>query len=234
MKIKAVGFDIGGTLTKNKQGLNWLKHYSPALMKAFLENDMPDIDNKYIDIGIKILKKYNTRINPRLIEVTSKQIFTEILEECNLDLEVSKFSDPFFNYFYTESEFHSDSIHCLKDIANAGYKLGYFSDVAYGQSYNDKHFGNIVKELKKYSNVLLTSADVGYRKPSPKCLEILASNLKCKTTELMYIGDEEKDVVAANKVQAISVFIDRKGNNFNYNQQFTIKSLEELHLVLGY
>jgi hypothetical protein len=77
--IKAVSFDIGHTLVRCNNPLNWKSLYEPALMKI-AESYGITLSNEEIKRAISILSFYNTRENPREIEVDSETIFNEILD----------------------------------------------------------------------------------------------------------------------------------------------------------
>lgn len=86
--MKAIGFDLGSTLIDYENiPLSWKKLYREALVTV-LNKCNYNIEEDKIDIGEKILLKYNTRINYREIEVSSNIIFSEILEKWSLDKEI--------------------------------------------------------------------------------------------------------------------------------------------------
>lgn len=60
--------------------------------------------------------------------------------------------------------------------------------------------------------------DIGYRKPNVKGLQIIAKELCVPVQEIMYIGDEEKDIICANNAGAVSVLIDREDKKYEYGQ----------------
>lgn len=57
---------------------------------------------------------------------------------------------------------------------------------------------------------------------------MLSDMLNVTSSKMLYIGDEEKDIIGANKSGYISVFIDRRETGINYGQLYTIKSLKEI------
>ena len=77
--FKAIIFDIGQTLVEYNKPLNWSKLYKPAFESVSDKCGYTFSEHHYQHV-VEVLTKYNTRINPRDYEVTSNQIFTEILE----------------------------------------------------------------------------------------------------------------------------------------------------------
>lgn len=86
MEIKAVIFDIGQTLVYYPIPLNWSALYRPAFESIAEKYKLNIMENEYTHIS-ETLTKYNTRINPREIEVSSDIIFSEILNGTNIPLE---------------------------------------------------------------------------------------------------------------------------------------------------
>ncbi|WP_066495768.1 hypothetical protein [Abyssisolibacter fermentans] len=81
--ISAVGFDLGDTLIEYKDvPLSWKSFYAEALYRVAEVCGVRLTENSF-EKGENILCKYNTRINPREVEVKAQQIFTEILSATN-------------------------------------------------------------------------------------------------------------------------------------------------------
>ena len=47
-------------------------------------------------------------------------------------------------------------------------------------------------------------------------------------SEMLYVGDEQKDIVGANALGIVSVLIDRNGKSPNWGQKHTIQSLFDI------
>lgn len=90
-----------------------------------------------------------------------------------------------------------------------------------------------ISSLKQYINYPYTSNDVGYRKPNVECLKFVASKMNVDISEILFVGDEEKDMICANNAGAYSVLINRDGVKKDYGQKAEIQSLAELLGVVG-
>jgi putative hydrolase of the HAD superfamily len=53
----------------------------------------------------------------------------------------------------------------------------------------------------------LTSVEVGFRKPDPRGFAALAALLGCDTGEMLFVGNEEKDVVGARAAGMVPVLL---------------------------
>jgi len=81
--------------------------------------------------------------------------------------------------------------------------------------------------------VLLTSVEVGVRKPNPASYRELAKRLNVEPNQMLYIGNEAKDVIGAKQAGACSVLLDRNHSGANYGQDFSVSTLTGLYEILG-
>ena len=96
-EIKAIGFDVGHTLIKYNNPLNWqglyrsgLEH-AAAVANVILSEDM-------ILAATDVLLKYNTRVNYREWETTSDCIFNEILDGWGLQIDLYTIKSAFYSF----------------------------------------------------------------------------------------------------------------------------------------
>ena len=230
MKIKAVIFDIGQTLVYYPIPLNWSALYRPAFESIAEKRKLNITENEYTHIG-EVLAKYNTRINPREIEVSSNSIFNEILNGTNLSLEyLDVIKNDFYSFFRNDIKIYEDAVETLQEIKSRNIIIGTLSDVAYGMD-NSYAFEDI-SPLLKYIDIPFTSNDVGYRKPSGKGLEILSQKMNVLTSEMIFVGDEKKDMECAINAGAIAILINRSDEEKKYGQNYDIKELKELVTII--
>ncbi len=226
MDIKAVGFDIGGTLVDYNKPLNWSGSFKDAL-KYMCNNTKILLTEERQEQAISILQKYNTRINPREKEVTSDQIFGEIFEKWGEEKsKIFTAKKEFYTFFQREVTTYPDAKKALKYCNDNNIKVSVYTDVAYGM--DDEFSLKDIEEISEYIDLKLTSRNVGYRKPNSKGFELMLKTFKCKPEEMLYIGDEEKDVLGARKVGIHTVLINRNNQVKEYGQEFTINSLEDI------
>ena len=226
MKIKAIGFDIGGTLVDYHKPLNWSASYGDALKFMCDENHIKWTEERE-EQAIQILNKYNTRVNPREKEVSSDTIFSEIFEKWNEStINLVDCKKSFYKFFQREVTIYDDVKPLLKYCKNNGIKCCVYTDVAYGM--DDIYSLKDINEIKEYIDYKFTSVNVGYRKPNKKGFEKMLEACKCKPEEMFFIGDEEKDIIGAKSVGMISVLINRKKEEKQFNQDITISNLLEI------
>ena len=225
--IKAVAFDYGNTLTDSGVPLNWQKFYPEALTAALKAADSAVTPEKLL-AGEKILLKYNTRVNEREYEVTSDTIFTGLFREWGIaDLSGFKLSkDAFYSFFIRKTEIYPETESVLKELKSKNIKLGVLSNTAYGADKEYLLAGT--PGLVQYFDVVLTSTEVGFRKPHMKGFLQLIGELKVNAADCLFIGDEPVDVIGANRVGMISVLINRGNDKRDYGQKYTMNSLTDI------
>lgn len=230
MNIKAIGFDIGGTLINYNKPLNWSSSYEDAL-KFMCDKNKIDFTEKRFEQAKAVLEKYNTRINPREEEVTSEVIFGEIFEKWDEDLtKLYESKKAFYLFFQREAFIYNDTKEILEFCRQNNIKCAVYTDVAYGM--DDEFSLNDISEIKDYIDLKLTSENVGFRKPNPKGFEKMLESFNCSPKEMVYIGDEEKDIKGAKNVGMYTILIDRKNQKSDYGQDFTVESLDDVIKII--
>lgn len=230
MKVKGIVFDIGQTLVYYPFPLNWSALYRPAFENIAEKNKLNISEDEYTHIG-RILSKYNTRIHPREIEVTSGQIFTEILSGTHIPLEyLDVIKKDFFSFFRNEAKIYADATDTLKALKLKGIVIGTLSDVAYGM--DNSYALEDIRDVMEFIDIPFTSNDAGFRKPSSRGLKMLSEKMNLHTSEMMLVGDEKKDIECALNAGAIAILINRSGEERDFGQHFTIKCLTELLEIL--
>lgn len=224
--FKAVVFDIGQTLVDYKKPMNWSTLYRSAFEQIAEKFHYHFSEEHYQNAG-DVLTKYNTRINPRDHEVSSVQIFTEILRGMDINLEdMEQVKESFYTYFRKDCALFPDVEQTLKTLSEKGIKLASLSDVAYGMD-NTYALADIAPVIR-YIDYPFTSNDTGYRKSCTKGLEILCEKMRTAIWDTVFVGDEEKDMVCAQNAGAYGVLINRDDVLKNFGQARTIHTLTEL------
>ena len=224
--IKAVVFDIGETLVRYNKPLNWSKLYRPALRKMADDCNIKFSENDY-ENAIYVLKKYNTRIKPREKEVSSDTIFNEIIEVTNHDIsKIEEFKGSFYSFFRNDAVIFPEVEDTLKKLNAKRIVVGTLTDVAYGM--DNKYALEDIALIIKYIQYPYTSNDIGYRKPNAKGLQLIANQLELDTKNIIFVGDEMKDIQCAENAGAVSVLINRNNEKKNFGQDYEISNLQEL------
>lgn len=226
--IKAVAFDLGGTLAQYP--LYWRSLYRPALERAAQDCGIA-LTEKMYSAAHNILMKYNTRENPREHEVTSDVIFTEILSSWSCNNNLEKVKAAFFSFFNADAAPFPEAEQTLLYLKEKGIKTGVLTDAPYGM--DNKFALQSISSISHLIDFFVSSVDAGYRKPHSAGYRILLEHCSVNPCEMLYIGDEEKDIVGANKLGIVSVLINRGDTQKDYGQSYTINSLNNVHNIIA-
>lgn len=161
--IKTIGFDVGHTLIKYNNPLNWQGLYRSGLEHAAAAANIT-LSEDMILAATDVLLKYNTRVNYREWETTSDCIFNEILKKWGLQADLYTIKSGFYSFFKADAEPYPETIDTMKKLKQSGIKIGILTDVAYGMD-NDFSLEDI-SALSDFIDIAITSVDVGYRKPN--------------------------------------------------------------------
>ena len=223
--IKAAAFDVGGTLVQYP--LYWRPLYRPALEKAAQTCNIA-LTEEMFALAYNILMKYNVRENPREHEVTSDIIFTEIMSAWNYPADIESLKSAFFSFFNAEP--FPEAREALLYLKQVGIKTGILTDAPYGM--DNKFTLQCMFSFSDLIDFFVSSVDAGYRKPHSAGYLKLLEHFAVSPDEMLYIGDEEKDVIGANKLGIVSVLINRSNTQKDFSQAYTIKSLSEIQRII--
>jgi FMN phosphatase YigB (HAD superfamily) len=229
-QVRAVVFDFGETLARYAgTQLSWAEHFRPALEQVAEACGLP-VTSTQLDLGEHHLNAFNTRVFSRQREVTSNDIFRELLTEwrCSAPLPIATAERAFFAYFQKNLAVYPDVAGTLGKLRSHGMRLAILTDVPYGMK------RELIEEDLRHVNLwdaidlLATSVDVGWRKPSPEGFKFVAKQLKLCVSQLVAVGNEDKDIDAARAAGVPAVLIDRDGVREPTAADCVIRSLADL------
>lgn len=234
MRFHAVGFDLGHTLTYHPGvPVNW-QHFNQSVLAQVAEACACRPDAVQIMDAEAVLCRYDASIYPRSHEVSADTVFTEILQAWRVrpDKYLPKAIETYFRFFQQRGiELFDDVLPALRHLRANHLPTGILSDAPYGMpaEYYAPHFALLDGNI----DVVLTSVDVGYRKPAPAGYLELARRLGTEPAAMVYIGDEDKDIIGAQGVGMFAIYMNRQGSPQTFNADCVITSLDELSGILG-
>ncbi len=226
MQHTIAAFDIGGTLMEYKDmPYCWLDFYENAFrnIKEKLSLPLNDSDIKKSDL---ILRSYNPRINYREIDYSPEQIFNDVTAHWNFEFALSDIIREFWLAFDLTPYTYPETEKVLKKLKSNGIKIAAFTDVA--SAMPDEMHKSYFRNLMPYFDLYVSSLSCGYRKPNPKGLEDIANHFIAGTQDILFVGDEPKDIETAKRFGCKSVLIDRKNSKADHGQDFTVHNLNEI------
>jgi putative hydrolase of the HAD superfamily len=232
--IRAVGFDLGDTLLFYRDTpMSWVALYPDALA-AVAKSCKAQPTAVQVERAKQILTQHNTRVVPRTREIPAEAILGSILEAWELDpaKHSSAAIEAFFSFFQQRLSAYPETVSVLQTLRAHRIPTGILTDVAYGmpRAFVERDIAGA--SITGLFDVLLTSVDVGVRKPEPAGYHELATQLGVGPNQMLYVGNEAKDVIGARQVGAFSALTDRAGSGANHGQDFTLSTLADLYNIL--
>jgi FMN phosphatase YigB (HAD superfamily) len=159
---------------------------------------------------------------------------TLVLKSWALDpqIHLNRAVSAFFTYFQRNAKAYDDSCEVISKLGSKGLKVGVLTDVPYGMPASFVRKDLTRAGILSGIDTVVTSSEAGYRKPHVAPFIRLAEMLKATPSELVYIGNEEKDIRGAKNSGMTSVLIDREERNLDYGQDFTLSELTELFTII--
>ncbi len=228
--MRALVFDLGDTLVEYEGlPLSWVEHYPEALaqLAAFL-GAAPDAAQ--IERGCALLRGFNTRLNPRVHEIPFGRILADLCTAWSVppagDHEGA--ARAFFSTFRQRLRCFPDSRPALAALRSAGIAIAVLTDVPYGMPRSLVLEDISESGLEGLLDLVVTSGEVGQRKPAPAALAAVALRLGLAPGDFAYVGNERKDVTVAKAFGCRAILIDRPGLAPAWGQDETIATLAQL------
>ncbi|HEX5657702.1 MAG TPA: HAD family hydrolase, partial [Polyangiales bacterium] len=145
--------------------------------------------------------------------VAAHTIMTEVLAAWGAaqpeQLEVA--IESFFDYFRHSLRTYPDTLPALRALRDRGLPIAVLTDVPYGMPRRFIEADLTRAGLLPYVDYYLTSLDVGFRKPNPRGLLQIAKHFHLTPADFIAVGNEPKDITAAQAAGMSPVLIDRDG-----------------------
>ena len=122
------------------------------------------------------------------------------------------------------AEIYPETINVLQKLKK-GYTIAALTDLP--SAMPDEIFRRDISELLGYFDYYVSSTVAGYRKPNCKGLQMISERFSFPITELIFIGDEEKDRRTAINAHCKFIWLQRTEKN-----EESIGNLNELLQVL--
>lgn len=231
--IAAIGLDLGNTLmTYDGVPLSWEAGYAAALT-AMADHLGETLDEETLSRACDRLRLYNTRIHPREEEVPADVIFRDVLAAAGLNCGggLNAAVVTFFDCFRQNFLIYDDALPFLRDARTARLPVGILTDVPYGMP--RCLVERDVRPFEGLLDVVLSSEQVGWRKPRPEGFHGLSAALGVQPDAMVYIGDEAKDISGAHAAGMTAILLDRRGGMAGAGEDARVGSLREAAAMLG-
>lgn len=232
--VAAIGFDLGDTLCEYAGvPLDWEREY-PTALRAVAEGCGFELSAQKLRAGEQVLLRYNTRrtARPDEREYGAERIFQALLDEWGAPpAALERCISSFFGHFRQALRVFPDATRVLTRLMERNVPAAVLTDVPYGMPRRFVLSDLAETGLAFPDDRIITSTDVGHRKPHPAGFVTLARRLGVACDRLVYVGNERKDVVGGNGAGCRTVLVWRSHEEPPaWGQALTIRSLDELPL----
>ena len=186
---------------------SWVDYYQQGF-EAVNEKYKLGVSQPDIIKSVEALKEFNPRVNYREEEYLPEFIFSKVLEHWDYKLPVADCINSFFEGLNLETIIYPDTIPSLLKLKDMGYKVATLTDLPTAMP--DKLFKKHISSLLQYFDLYISSQSCGFRKPNSKGLQQISEYYHVPMTELIFVGDEEKDRKTAVNAGCRFVLINRK------------------------
>lgn len=224
--MNIIVFDLGGTLMEfADMPPSWIDYYKQGFLNIS-EYFNCKISENDINKSVNIMKSFNPRINYRETEYTSQFIFENTLKHWNIDIDINAAAKIFFDGMNLSTVIYDDAIDILKYLKKNGYTICALTDIPSGMP--DSYFQKNIRKLIEHIDFYVSSQSCGYRKPNTYGMKLISKKYNVEMKSFIFVGDEEKDKILAEKVRCKFFLIDRK----NKKSAADIHNMKELKSIL--
>ncbi|MBP5313620.1 MAG: HAD-IA family hydrolase [Eggerthellaceae bacterium] len=214
MAIKAVFFDVGGTLIRPYPSVEEVfvsvardMGYDVSLEEAFMRGHI--MDEYYEEQYAHDPRLWCTRDSVYKLYIT---MFRLLAEELNIPKPHDELVVRVHGMFDDNRHWKlfDDVIDCLDSLKLAGYKLGVISNWSDDLAVLLGYMG-----IREYFDDVVSSAEVDCQKPDPRIFRLAAKRMGVTPQECVHIGDLTEADGASFNVGFHPIFFDRK-NSIEY------------------
>lgn len=218
--IKAVTFDVGGTLMKPWPSVGHV--YAEVAARHGMKVVSPEVLNRRFAAAWRELKNFNH----------SREEWAALVDKTFGGTEKKPPGETFFADLYDRfgksGAWHifEDVVPALDDLAGRGINLGIISNW-------DERLRPLLEQLRLagYFETITISCEIGFTKPSPVIFEHTAKKMGLAPEFILHVGDSlESDVAGAKSAGFEALLIDRGEGGA---QEGRIRSLRELEWMVG-
>jgi FMN phosphatase YigB (HAD superfamily) len=189
-----------------------------------------------LELGKELLLRYNTRTTPRPdeLEYAAESIFQELLLAWELEPDgVAGAITAFFGHFSGRVRAFPEAAGVVQQLLARGMPTAVLTDVPYGMPVELLRADLVRAGLAALAQQLLSSTMVGHRKPHPAGFRMLARQLGVTCAELLFVGNEPKDIEGGKAAGCPTALVWRAaGEPPAWGQAVTVTSLDELHALV--
>jgi len=236
MQVDAVLFDLFDTLLLLDDTEAYYEPCLKKMHKLLVQNGVDvsfdEFQHAYFDVRDKFYSESRESLeephfNVRVVQTLKKLSYNFEVSDKTVVRATMRFADEFMRHVHPDKS----AAHVLRKL-HQKYKLGLISNFGIPECGRKllKMFG-----LKEHFDLIVISAEVNQRKPSPKIFKNALQKLGVDASRAVFVGDMvDLDVKGPQSVGMKTILINRRPNreDFLANPDMKVRSLNELLKVL--
>ncbi len=210
--LRAVLLDLGDTLVHLDRPWDEVFHANLEAIYNYLTKLGLLLDaERFAETFMRIFEDDASKADTYKIEIPMQEIIEKVLRKSKLEvLGVDLIQNAMTEFYRPEVEawqVYPDTIETLTALKNDGFKMGLISNAK-----SDWAVHAILqrRDLQKYFDVVITSAQLRIRKPRADIFNRALTALKTKPSEAVFVGDSlEADILGARALGIKSIHVCR-------------------------
>jgi len=230
LPVAAFGFDLGETLYHYRSvPLRWVEDVRPLVERTLdalgADRTRDDVATAHEGAG-----DVATASLDRLTGVTASSVLTDVLSRLGprRSARVETVLETAVGRLRRDIVAYPDAVATLAALKQAGFAVGALTNVPFGTPRRLVRRDLERTGLAPFFDALVTSVDVGLRKPHRATFAWLAAMLGVEPREIAYVGNLPTDVSGARASGCVPVFLDRRHSRADHGQTVTVAGLSEL------
>ena len=203
---KVIVFDLGGTLMEfSGMPLNWSEYYFQGFRNVSENNDLSLSDDE-IARSSEILKSFNPRYTGRENEIAPEVLFEQAVSHWQKKADVETIIGDFFSGLELHPLVFEYAYKAIDAAKQNGCRTAVLTDLPNGMP--DELFKKTIPDLLSQLDLYVSSQSCGYRKPNAKGISYISEYFGVGNSDLLFVGDEEKDHITALNAGCDYIFIE--------------------------
>ena len=205
-KYKAVVFDMGGTLMEYEgMPMNWSGYYRQGFERVAQINGL-DLSDEAFEKACEVMRSFNPRFSGKTVEIEPETIFSKSMESWEEHLNLEKAISAFFSGLDLKPRIYGYTPTLLAKCKELNMKVACLTDLPTGMP--DSLFQSVITDIIKDMDLYVSSSVCGFRKPCKETLQYASAHLHIELDEILFVGDEEKDLRTAENAVCDFMYID--------------------------
>lgn len=236
--VRAILFDLFDTLLLVRAGINLgescLKNVYEFLSANGVRVSYEDFRRAYSEVRSRLYERISVNLEEPHYSLRISEVLKRLGYDCDLKDPlvrgaVNAYSEEFVRHICPDEE----ASLVLSRLYECGYKIGVISNFSIPECAR-----NLIEKygLREFLDVIVISAEINRRKPSPEIFNFTLNLLGVSVSESIFVGDTpDVDIRGAKNIGMRTVLIGRKNSNISEEDKpdFTIKRLGELLNLLA-